>query len=71
MPHNGPFPSTKAERNDYYNSACPYLLLAANITRFGISTTNKNNLTSGYAAWQSAYPITQNADTRTPTARVL
>ncbi len=66
--NHGIFPTTEAERNDYYNTACPYLLLAANITRLGISVTHKSDLTSAYGAWQTNYPLCQNPDTRTTTA---
>ncbi len=68
MPHNGPFPSKEADRNSYYNAAAPYILVPANTTRFGVSATNKNNLTTGLASWNTAFGLTQNPDTCTKTA---
>ena len=67
MPKLGIFPSKEDERNTYYGTACPYLLLPANVTRFGISAGNKSNLQTGYDAWKTAFPLTQNPDTRTST----
>ena len=65
--HNGPFPGKEADRNSYYGVACPYLLLAANVTRLGISAGNKATLQSAYTAWNNAYPLSQNPNTRTTT----
>jgi len=65
--HNGPFPGKEADRNSYYGIACPYLLVTANATRLGISAANKTTLQAAYTAWNTAYPLTQNPDTRTST----
>ena len=67
MPHNGPFPSAEADRNDYYIAAVPYLTNAANLARLLVSTPNKNALLAAFTSWNNSYPFCQNPDTKTKT----
>jgi len=68
MPNKGLFPSKEGDRNAYYSISCPYLIDAANATRLGISAGNKTTLADAYAAYNTAYPLALNPDTRTATA---
>jgi hypothetical protein len=63
MPKNGPFPSKEADLDNYFQTAQPYLV--ANAARLGISADNINVLTSNFNAWNTAFPPSQNPDTRT------
>jgi len=68
MPNNGPFPSKEADRNSFYNIACPYLLKPANETRLGVSAANSATLQTAFTDWNGTYSIALNPDTRTSTA---
>ena len=68
MQNKSLFSRKEAERNAYYSIACPYLTEANNCTRLGVSATNKKELEDEFAAYNIAYPIALNPDTRTTTA---
>jgi hypothetical protein len=65
MPNSKPFPSKEADLNTYFNLAIPYLL--NNATRLLVSPDNQNTLSVRLAAWNTAYPLSQNPNTRTVT----
>lgn len=62
---NGPFPLRDAELNNYFITVVPYLI--SNKVRLGISAANITALTAMLTAWNTAYPPTTSASTRTQT----
>ena len=66
MPKNGPFPSTEAALNTYFQTAVAYLL--ANATRLLVSAAYVTALNEQLAEWNLTYPASQNPNTRTRTA---
>lgn len=63
MPNSKPFPSAEASLNLYFQAAVPYLI--ANATRLGVSTANQSAITSHLTLWNTAYPASQNSNTKT------
>ncbi len=66
MPNSKPFPSTEGDLNTYFKTSVDYLI--ANAVRLLISATNLADLPLLWDAWNTAYPLTQNPDTKTTTA---
>lgn len=64
---NGPFPNKDALLNQYFGIVFPFLNLAANTTRLGVSVANKTALGLDFTAWNLVYPLSQNPDTATST----
>lgn len=66
MPNSKPFPTKEADMNNYFLSASNYLV--TNATRLQVSDANKTVLIAQIATWNTAYPASQNVNTRTKTA---
>lgn len=63
MPTQKPFPSKEADLNLYFQAAVPYLTV--NSTRLLVSAGNKATIGLQLTAWNTIYPQSQNANTRT------
>ena len=65
MSTGGPFPTTNSDFNTYVNSAVPYVTLAANATRLGVSGAHVTSLGTLLTNWNGVFPLAENPATAT------